>query len=153
MQAILSSADVIPFRFPTLMADEAQLVSEIREHAAQLHRFLARVRGRLQMEARISPADSTAKEISGSGAEYLRARREGQRKLEMTAAALKTAAAGVVRGWQQRISSAEIRCFVLVERKSVGLFQAALGRVHVPPDLVARISGPWPPTEFFGDQR
>ncbi len=152
-QAILTSADLIPFRFPTLMADEAELASAIREQAARYHEFLERIRGRVQMEARLYYAGAVREAPSGSGTEDLQARHEQYRKLESAAAALEQAAAGLIHGWRQTGSSDQVRCFALVAREAITLFQVAVGSTRIPSDIVARISGPWPPTAFFGEDQ
>lgn len=158
VQAIFGAADVIPFRFPTLMANEAELASEIQQHAAEYHGWLARVRGQVQMEIRIQHSDSEVDVISGaratySGAEYLRSRQSRQMELQAAATALEGAARGLTQGWRQRGSSDHVRCFALVARGSVAEFRQALANAHIASNLTARVSGPWPPTEFFGGNR
>jgi Gas vesicle synthesis protein GvpL/GvpF len=157
VQAIFSARDMIPFRFPTLMADEAELASQLQEHAAEYHLWLARVRGRVQMEIRIHYRDDgpgSRKEAGGavSGTEYLRFRQARQAKLDAAAGVLKGAVLGHTTGWRQRGSSDHLRCFALVGRDSVAQFQRSLASTEIPADLIARVSGPWPPTEFFSEE-
>ncbi len=150
VQAVFRAADMIPFRFPTLMADEVELATAIQEHAAEYHRWLARVRGCVQMEVRIHGREEPELRLGvASGAEYLRAHQHHRQKLELTADGLRARVGVRVHGWRQRDTSDSLRCFALIARDSVGDFQQQLRNGGVPADVVVRVSGPWPPTEFF----
>ncbi len=153
LQAILSSTDVVPFRFPTLLANQEELASEVQRRAAEYHRWLARIRGKVQMEARIEHRGRAGGDVHASGTEYLRSRHARRRALEAAAASLQRAVAGLVDEWRQRESSDRVRGFALIGRDSVTQFRQAIAEAEMASDVVTRISGPWPPTEFFeGDQ-
>lgn len=156
LQAILSAQDIIPFRFPTLVT-EAELQSQVQEHAAEYHEWLARVRGRVQMEIRIeyrdleqSSGEADAGEVSGT--KYLRARQKRLSVLEAAAGVLKSKAADFIQGWRQRSSSDHLRCFALVRREVVADFRHRMASAEISSDLTARISGPWPAMEFFREE-
>jgi hypothetical protein len=154
VQAILSAEDLIPFRFPTFLSDEAELALQIQEHAAEYHTWLERVRGRVQMEIRIARRDQASEPALGdqrpiTGAEYLRSRQGRQAAMQGAAAVFEKMAQEMLQGWRRRESSDHIRCFALIARDGVGDFQNAVEKADIPPDLIARVSGPWPATEFF----
>jgi len=145
--------DLIPFRFPTFLADRAEIGSEIERRATEYHDGLAKVRGRVQMEIRIQFRDNeqepgTSGDVT-SGTEYLRARY--QRHVLMTAAGdtLRSATAPWIEQWRTREFSGNLRCFALIARGHVQDFQRALAGAAIASDLVARVSGPWPATEFL----
>lgn len=156
LQAILSAQDIIPFRFPTLVT-EAELQSQVQEHATEYHEWLARVRGRVQMEMRIEYRDSEPDSGKGdagevSGAKYLQVRQKRLTMLESAAGILKSKAADFIHGWRQRSSSDRVRCFALVGREAVADFQRRMASAEISSDLTARISGPWPAMEFFREE-
>ncbi|MBV8477653.1 MAG: GvpL/GvpF family gas vesicle protein [Acidobacteria bacterium] len=155
VQAIFRAADVIPFRFPTLLADETQLRSELQTRAAKYHEDLARVRGRVQMEIRIEFSNGGRDEARAklSGAEYLRTRQSRQATLECVAAMLNRAVCGLLADWRQHELRDQLRCFALVGRTSVTEFERVLASAKIGPELRARISGPWPATAFFSEER
>lgn len=154
ISSILAVKDLIPFRFPTVLADYSELQQELGAHAEEYTNWLARVRGMVQMETRITYRDSALpagdqNEKKGSGAEYLRQRQNRQASLQSAATKIREQIRTLAKGWRQRESSDHLRCFVLIKRESVAEFQRALSRVTISPDLSARASGPWPATEFF----
>jgi hypothetical protein len=51
-------------------------------------------------------------------------------------------------GWIQRDTSSGIRGFALVDRSSLTVFLEKIGTVVTPADISARLTGPWPPSEF-----
>lgn len=135
---------VVPFRMPTLLADEAALRQWLAEHAAAVARELDRLRGVVQMELNITAPASPA---PASGRAYLEARRDAQRALEQRAGAAREALAGVTAEWRQRETRAGIRCYALVPRDRVPDFVAHIdvnGK-----DAAIRVTGPWPPAEFL----
>jgi hypothetical protein len=50
--------------------------------------------------------------------------------------------------WVQRDMATGIRSFALVDRSSLSVFLEKLGRISTPAGISARITGPWPPSEF-----
>lgn len=145
--------DIIPFRFPTLLADRAEIKAAIELHAAEYHEGLAQIRGRAQIEVRIRFRDEgnqDAKPVgANSGAEYLRARQQRHTQLKSAAIALRQAAGDAIEGWREREHSDNLRCFALIARGSFPAVRAALAKAAIPSHLLARVSGPWPATEFL----
>jgi len=106
VNSIFQKLDIIPFRFPTLLADSAEITSEIEKHAANYHTGLEKVRGHVQMEIRIqsraSRQEDTTQGAAKSGAEYLRARQNRHMHLKTASGALQAAAAAVIERWRER---------------------------------------------------
>lgn len=145
--------DVIPFRFPTFLSDRAQMKSEIEKHASEYHDGLAKVRGRVQMEIRIQCRDKeqepgTRGDVT-SGTEYLRRRYRRHVLISAAGDTLRSATAEWIEQWRTRECSGNLRCFALIPRGHVQDFQRALAEASMESDLVARVSGPWPATEFL----
>lgn len=132
---------VIPFRFPTLVAEMAALESFLGQHAAQYVADLERLRGLVQMEVRLPPpaADAAAASASPSGTAYMKAKFDAAQKAAELENQLKTAAPG--REWKQRGR----RFFALIPRGEETQFRE---RVAAFGDASLRVSGPWPPSEF-----
>src|SRR5437764_12766147 len=88
LQEFLRQASIIPFRFPTVLSDDSEVSSFLREHAAEYRDGLSRVQGAVQMEVRLS-IDGAAEEVPrSSGAEYLRVREAHHQGLNQIAQAL-----------------------------------------------------------------
>lgn len=133
---------VIPFRFPTTMADEAALLAWLEKHAALVKRELARLVDRVQMELHLSaPAAGSA----ASGRAYLEGKRDVARGLEQEAAKAREAVANLVVEWHQKETREGLRCYALVRRGDERVFLTQLGTIREG----ARVSGPWPPSEFL----
>ena len=152
LSTILSQVALIPFRFPTLLADTTELIRHIRERYEDYDSALERLRDAVQMEARISfdGAPEQAPEAA-SGREYLQARGQQLHGLEAAAAVLKHAVAPWVLDWRQRMSAHGLRCYVLVNRKSIKDFQRTAADVSSRGSHI-HVSGPWPASEFLEPQ-
>lgn len=152
LQEIFARTAILPFRFPTILEGEPELISHIQEHAAEYRSALARLRDLVQMEIRISSdglkQSKKKEEEKASGTEYLLNRLAERRKLESAAENVRNDAASLLRGWRQRESGAGLRCFMLLRRGEIAQLRSALSRVQISPDLAVRVSGPWPATEF-----
>ena len=149
IQALFRQAILISFRFPTLAEDEAELRRWLREGAPRFSEALARLRGTVQMEIHLRPAEHPqANPAPASGREYLRQKQARAAALSGTAEEFMRATRAWVLDWRQRQAGAEIRCYALVPRQSVAAFQSAAQAVSgsLPG---TRLSGPWPPAEFL----
>ena len=161
---IFHQTAIIPFRFPTLLAGEPELIAYLAEHSVEYGAALTRLRDMVQMEIRLKFKGSTSKRgvadssgVSGaeakpSGTAYLQKISVHHEKLEVAAKELRQACLSSIRGWRQRDLSEGIRCFALVERGSVGRFQTELRTVGIEPALEARLSGPWPASQFLKEE-
>ena len=154
VKAIFTTMGVIPFRFPTLIEDEAKLQEHIEENAARYRTGLKRTQGMVQMDVRVGvtepePAQSPA---SRSGAEYLKEKADSARKLESAITAVREAAADVVVEWKRRQEKQGLRGFLLVPRDKVEAFKQRASSARLGPGLRVMVSGPWPATEFLEEQ-
>ncbi len=161
---IFDQTAIIPFRFPTLLSGETELIAYLAEHLVEYRAALTRLRDMVQMEIRLQFKGSTSNrgiaESSGvlgaeakpSGTAYLQKISAQHEKLDVAAKELRQACLSFTKGWRQRDSSEGIRCFALVERGSVGRFQTELRTVGIEPDLDARLSGPWPASQFLKEE-
>jgi hypothetical protein len=151
LQAIFRQAAIIPFRFPTLLADEAEMTGHLHEHAAAYQEALARLRDRVQMEIHLG-VQGSAQNVQATGTEYLRSRQVQESVLEGTAGKLQQAGQRWISNWRQQTSAQHIRCYALVSRGSVAELERALVSVEVPSSVSVRVSGPWPATEFIKEE-
>ena len=153
LQEIFRQTAILPFRFPTLLSDETELTGHLNQNAAKYHEALGRLRDVVQMEIRLmmeSPGQSTPDKQTGT--EYLKARQAKQVALEELAGRFQETGRSWIHGWRQQVSAHHIRCYVLVNRSAIAEFESALVSVEVPAGVSARISGPWPATEFVSEE-
>jgi gas vesicle protein GvpL/GvpF len=155
LQEIFRQTAIIPFCFPTLLQDEAELATFLHEHAAQYREDLTRLRNLVQMEVQIAFQRGEKKPdiASQSGKDYLRSRQLRHQNLEAAAQEFRRMAQTHIRNWRQRDTPRGLRAYALVERDSVPAFRDIIGRVALSPDLSARVTGPWPATEFLTEKR
>ncbi len=146
VQAVLKLGAVIPFRFPTILHTEDELRQYLASHAAAQLSDLQRLRGRVQMEVRIRP--DTAFPQSPSGAEYMRAKAEQTRALNVHAAAVSDAVGELVDEWRTRNDIHGLRFFALIGREQVAAFEQRVRSLSPVVGAAIIVSGPWPPTEF-----
>jgi hypothetical protein len=127
---------VIPFRFPTLLPMDSDLMAFLHKNSTAYAADLQRLRDQVQMEVRFMlPADTPA---SGTGTAYLKAKFDAAQRATELENLVRSA---VQADWRQR----NHRHFALIPRGAIAEFRdkiADLGRAAL------RVSGPWPPTEF-----
>ncbi|PYX95217.1 MAG: hypothetical protein DMG71_10055 [Acidobacteria bacterium] len=154
LQDMFGQIAIIPFCFPTLLSNEAELSAFVRERAAQYHEDLFRLRDAVQMEVQVNfqQADPKTGLTKQSGKDYMRARQLRHQKLDAAVQEFRRAGQTHLQDWRQRDTATGIRGFALVPRAAVTVFLETMRRVTVPPDLNARITGPWPATEFFEEK-
>jgi Gas vesicle synthesis protein GvpL/GvpF len=153
LQDIFQLAAIIPFRFPTILSDRSEVIAHLTEHSKEYSSALSRLQDLVQMELRIqfkeSAADTPAKT---SGTEYLRNIQSRRAKLEMAAQELRQLGGGLIKAWRQRESTHGIRCFALIDRAAVIDFQREIANMPIQSELTARLSGPWPATQFLTEE-
>ncbi len=153
LKDIFQSAAIIPFRFPTILSDRSEVIAHLTEHSEEYASALSRLRDLVQMEVRIQfkegGPDTAAKP---SGREYLRHIQARRAKLEMAAKEFRQLGASLIKAWRQRDSTHGIRCFALIDRTAVIDFQREIGNIPIRPELTARLSGPWPATQFLTEE-
>lgn len=156
IQAIFTQAAVVPFRFPTILENEAELLGYMFQQKEVFTEALDRLRDMVQMDIRLSRTSKgdgqlLANRHSSSqitGAQYLEARRMQQRDLADSAAPFRGLGNDLICDWRERASAQGLHCFALIRRTVLDAFKTRVAAVHLPPDLVARVSGPWPASEF-----
>ena len=155
IQTIFHQVAVIPFRFPTILQNEVELRSYLSNEEHVYHEALNRLRGMVQMEVQLShsvgdAANSaeTSRARKSSGTEYLRSRQSLQNELAKGAAAFHDLGDELVRDWRERPSAQSLRCFALIERDWVNDFKNKAADVQLASNVQARVSGPWPASEF-----
>ena len=133
---VFEKQTVIPFRFPTLLAADADLENFLKRNRDAYLADLQRLRDRVQMEVRFSMPEVAP--ASGTGTAYLKAKFDATQKVVELENLMKSAVAAE---WKQRGP----RYFALIPRAVVTEFRdklAGLGQASL------RVSGPWPPSEF-----
>jgi len=153
LQDLLQKTAVIPFRFPTVLQDNDKVAVLLREHAAESKRSLSWLENMVQMELLIgfSNGNVVGKSDSRSGADYLRSRQERYHSLATVAAELTADLAHHMKSSRQRTSPSGARIYALVPRSSVQEFRQRAAQLKIPATLTARVTGPWPATEFLED--
>lgn len=150
LQRIFAQAVIIPFRFPTILESEDMLRKFVETRATQYRDALKRLRNKVQMDIRISfeAADNKKSASVQSGRGYLEGRRGRYQKAQSVMDEFRRVSTSLAEGWIQRDTSSGIRGFALVDRASLSVFLEKIGTVLTPADISARLTGPWPPSEF-----
>lgn len=144
---LFRSGPIIPFRFLTILQSQEKLREHSEQRAEEYKALLHRHADDVQMDISLTYGAVASKPTSG--ADYLRERHGRNQALENFAAKLRAAAGTLAEDWRQRSTPNGIRCFALVARKQVEEFNEKMKNVSVPPQISARVSGPWPVSEFL----
>jgi gas vesicle protein GvpL/GvpF len=150
LQQIFEQAAIIPFRFPTIVESEDVLRNFIQSRAAEYSSALHRLRNKVQMDVRISidKGAEASETTSQSGKNYLEIKKAGYQRVQSILEEFQRVSDSLAEKWVQRDTPSGIRGFALVDRSSLSVFLEKIGRVHTPAGISARITGPWPPSEF-----
>jgi hypothetical protein len=150
LHELFSSVAIIPFRFPTIMGGEQEMLQHLDERTNQYKDSLQKFRSSVQMEALISYSSSAEPSPTrSSGAEYLRARQKRREALQHFVSRVQAAVSPAIIEWRHRALPDGIRFCALVERPLVPNFTARMRGVIVREGLTVRVTGPWPVTEFL----
>jgi hypothetical protein len=147
LSEVFKSSPIIPFRFPTIFDDEAQLSERMRERSSEYAALLDKFRELAQMEIRIT--NPNLKKPSESGTQYLKLRQTSTSMIDKFTAGLRAILLKLSQDWRQQPSKDGIRAFVLVQRSQVADFRNIMRNTPVPRELSVRVSGPWPVSEFI----
>ena len=148
LERLFRHAAIIPFRFPTLLADGAAVREHIGRDAPHYRAELARLHGMVQMEACLQvPKAVGAQPVTG--AEYLRAQAAREAQIRDAVATLRASAGELARDWRERRQRDQVRLFALVTRQDYGAFVEKARAARLPGSIESRITGPWPATEFL----
>jgi hypothetical protein len=150
LQRIFAQAVIIPFRFPTIVESEDTLRQFVESRAAEYSGALERLRNKVQMDVRIifKARESVNSSSSKSGREYLEGRRGCYQQAQSVMDEFRRVSNSLAEEWIQRDTPSGIRSFALVDRSSLAVFLERIGSVVTPADISARVTGPWPPSEF-----
>lgn len=150
LQQIFEQAVIIPFRFPTVVESEDVLRKFITSRATEYSSALHRLRNKVQIDVRISIDKDTeaANVISQSGKNYLEIKKAGYQRVQSILEEFQRVSDSLAEKWVERDTPSGIRGFALLDRSSLSVFLEKIGRVHTPAGISARITGPWPPSEF-----
>jgi hypothetical protein len=145
---IFKSTAIISFRFPTILEDEQALTEHLEEHADEYNALLKKFADKAQLELRVSFSSPNSLG-DGSGTKFLQERQSRQKALERFSAAIELATRTAGAEWRKRRLNSGFRAFVLLERSQAAGFKHTVAGIPVPLELDARLSGPWPVTEFL----
>lgn len=150
LQRIFAQAVIIPFRFPTILESEDMLRQFVETRGAEYGSALKRLRNKVQMDVRIisKARESVNSASTQSGRGYLEGRRERYQQAQSVMDQFRRVSNSLAEEWIQRDTPSGIRSFALVDRSSLAIFLERIGSVVTPADISARITGPWPPSEF-----
>ena len=155
VQQVFGAGMVIPFRFPTLLANTEALREHLKANRGRYRTGLTRLNGMAQMEVRLSRLSSgpAAPDTSPStGTEYLKARQAQAQVLASAVEALQKAAGPLVHDWRTRESGGVTRAYALIPHDRAAEFKREIGFVRLSGGTRAVISGPWPPSEFLPEE-
>jgi hypothetical protein len=155
MERLMLERTILPMRFGTVLADEHEVRSMMRERAEQLRAGLERVRGAIELSLRAGwrepPAPVTA---AGPGTAYMLDRVTLDRRARALADCLDPLDA-LARDMRRRLAphaDLPVRGAYLVDRPRVADFTDCvkdLDERHADIELVC--TGPWPPYSFASE--
>lgn len=149
LRQVFAKQAILPFRFPTIVADEKEAEDHLRKEAAQYAIQLHRFDDEAQMEVVVT--DRSGGQSNGqarSGTEYLREKQRREERLRLAAETIRNLSTELAGDWKQCHTRDGLRVFALVKRDSVSQFLNRMRTFLVPPGLEVRVTGPWPVTEF-----
>jgi hypothetical protein len=147
-QAGFATGSIVPFRFPSLFADEAALQHFLISQSAELTRTLVRINAMSQFDIRISTDER--RDTPQSGTEYLRSRASRSVAVAKAESRCRTLLADIARDWSVRHDPARTTLHVLVPRSEEQEAADRFRALTPPSDCRLVILGPWPPGAFVG---
>ena len=157
LDAVLAVATPLPFRFGTVVTVE-KLAAFVRENEGSIEADLKRVRGLIQMTARLmtivtkDPGSQTAPAGEGPGTRFLRERQAKKEELAGAASWLTETMGHIIQGSESSIGSgrpAMATVAHLIRKSDVEAYTARFDAVcRTRKDLSCLRSGPWPPYGF-----
>lgn len=150
LQRIFAQTAIIPFRFPTVVEGEADLRKFVKSRSAEYASALQRLRDKVQVDVRIIMTKPKRAEASPrSGKAYLQQRSALHREAQSILEEFRRASRAVAEDWGQGVAAGGIRAFALMERSALPVFLEIIAKVPIPAGISARVTGPWPPSEFI----
>ena len=141
---------IIPFRFPTLLQNEADLQAQLREKSIAYVDDLKRLRDLVQVELRFA-VDHARPKTAKSGTEYLQNKQQFSRALRSASQEARAALGDLVVEWKERPTDQGLRCYALVKRADNGAVRQRVEGTRIAGPAKVLFSGPWPATEFLHD--
>jgi hypothetical protein len=147
VHAVFEQRAVIPFRFPTLLAQE-ELRDHLQKESEHYLEFLRTHADDVQMEVRLWRVEAGRPKPAG-GTEYMMRLSEHLMLLQSAACEVQRITAHLVREWKNDEGHDTVRLFALISRKHTDDFRARIAETIQRADIHMRVTGPWPATEFF----
>jgi hypothetical protein len=146
---VFSRGPVLPFRYPTVLADVEELAKLAADRADRFRDYLRRTESKAQIDIRLSLDPEHPPAGSTTGRNYLEGRAVRQAQLSAAAETCRQTAHPADWRFQQR--GENLRCQALVERVEVVSFLKRMRTLELPGGVKAVVSGPWPPAGFWED--
>lgn len=155
MERLMASRAILPARFGTVLADDEEVRTLLRERQAELTRALERVRGAIELGTRVRWRDGAARSApvggEGPGTQYLAGRAALHQRARDLARRLDPLA-DLARDVRRRLDADEnfpVRDAYLVERDRMAGFARAVQSIDEgDPEIEMVCTGPWPPYSF-----
>jgi gas vesicle protein GvpL/GvpF len=147
LRRIFEATAIVPFRFPTIFDTSEQVEEHVQQRSGEYVSLLDRFADSVQMEIRVSGGTTSSR--AQSGTDYLKLRQQSVQAAEQFASQLKGDLSSVLQEWRQRMARNELHAFALISRNKTEQFKKAAVAIVVPQGLQARVSGPWPVSEFI----
>ena len=147
LRAILERGTIVPFRFPTLLKTDDEIRELLASQAPEYLQNLRQLRGKVQMEVRIRPRSMLSEPQSGK--EYMDDGLDERLAVTAHAGAVFAAASELVADWQVRQEARSLRCYALVPREKVAVFEERIRALSPIKGASIVVSGPWPASEFL----
>lgn len=155
IQQAFGAGVLIPFRFPTIVESEAEILEHVDSHKDKYVQALQRLEGKAQLEVKIAQGGlRTSAPEPQTGTEYLKTRQmESAPKRELSQE-VRDAAGNDALGCVERESGGVLRLYVLIEHANAAEVKRRISHLKPKAGLRAVVSGPWPPSEFIdGDSQ
>ena len=151
VEQVASSADVLPFRYGTTVADTDEARALLREHGSAWVARLQKVEGCAELAIRATPP-APDQERAESGAEHLGRLVSRSRLLNAAEGELGDLLTGRCRVVRRLAGHEDLKLSCLVERPSVERVRSVLEEwASTRDDLDVTVTGPWAPYSFVAD--
>jgi hypothetical protein len=150
VEGLLSrSRAVLPAQFSRPFPGEGELVSAVSAKAQELEQRLTQVRGCVELGLRVIAPAAESAPAAGSGADYLRARLEEERRHSQLIAELDEPLARLSQATAGGSTAPVLERAYLVRAEDVPAFLDAVRELKAAhPELALACTGPWPPYSF-----
>ena len=150
VEALMSrSRAVLPAQFSRPFAGDEELVSAVTAKAPELGQRLQRVRGCVELGLRVIAPAAESEPEAASGAEYLRARLDEERRSAQLAVVFDEPLARLARETARGSKGSNFERAYLVREEDVSSFLETVRELQAAhPELSLACTGPWPPYSF-----